>query len=234
MEEKISQVSNYIDKDVEKNIIRKRDLSIYQRTRKYSDLSQSKWEKIDSNKYFLGKKCGLNKRLSFDNLLDIKEIMDSVGIVFWLTFGTLLGAVRDKDFISFDHDTDISASSLDLITNFDILKNRFILKHFIFRDESDDNGLKIRVYRNKQACCIEGFIDNSGDKEYLYSKNFRWPRKYFDNYGVIDFKGTTFRIPSPAKNYLSFIYKDWETPIKKEKICVPQTWRRKEAYREEE
>ncbi|GAI17296.1 unnamed protein product, partial [marine sediment metagenome] len=36
------------------------------------------------------------------DLLEIKEILDRLKIKFWLSDGTLLGAVREKNFISYD------------------------------------------------------------------------------------------------------------------------------------
>ena len=41
-----------------------------------------------------------------DQLLEIKRIFDSLGKPFWLIAGTLLAAVRDKEFFSWDHDMD--------------------------------------------------------------------------------------------------------------------------------
>lgn len=40
-------------------------------------------------------------------LKDIKNVLSKAGIPFWLEFGTLLGAIREKDFIAHDLDIDI-------------------------------------------------------------------------------------------------------------------------------
>jgi methionyl-tRNA formyltransferase len=202
--------------------------------KRYSDLSENKWKKIGRGKYFLSKNHSLDRNLSFENLKSIKKIMDKIGIDFWLTFGTLLGVVRDGDFISYDHDTDIAASSSDLISNFDALKESFISNGFVFRRDDDcENGLKIRVYRDKQDCCIEGFINGSlEDEEYLISKTFKFPRKYFENYGTINFKGVTFKAPYPVEDYLSFVYRDWKNPIKQEDVGAPEIWRNERVYRD--
>lgn len=47
------------------------------------------------------------KKLAVDNLLLLKEILDKHCCEWWISDGTLLGAVREKNFISHDTDTDI-------------------------------------------------------------------------------------------------------------------------------
>lgn len=42
-----------------------------------------------------------------ESLLKVKEALDKNNITFWLDFGTLLGAVREKDFIKHDLDMDL-------------------------------------------------------------------------------------------------------------------------------
>lgn len=44
------------------------------------------------------------------NLKDIKEIFDKHGIVCWLDWGTLLGAIREGKRIEWDHDVDLSVT----------------------------------------------------------------------------------------------------------------------------
>ncbi len=42
-----------------------------------------------------------------DNLLDFKMLLDLKQIDFGIIFGTLLGAVREKNFIEYDEDVDV-------------------------------------------------------------------------------------------------------------------------------
>ena len=48
------------------------------------------------------------KNNALEALLLAKKSLDSAGLFFWLDFGTLLGAYREKDFIKHDMDVDIS------------------------------------------------------------------------------------------------------------------------------
>jgi len=51
----------------------------------------------------------MKEDIAIEALREVKEIFDKHGIVFWLDFGTLLGAVRESKFISWDHDIDLGA-----------------------------------------------------------------------------------------------------------------------------
>ena len=49
----------------------------------------------------------MNKENALKTLLDLKDVLDSLNIKFWLSDGTLLGFHRESDFISHYHDIDI-------------------------------------------------------------------------------------------------------------------------------
>ena len=47
------------------------------------------------------------QEIELDNLLTIDRLCQKLGLVYYLAYGTLLGAVRHQDFIPWDDDTDI-------------------------------------------------------------------------------------------------------------------------------
>lgn len=51
----------------------------------------------------------MDEELAVRNLREAKEILDMLGIKYWLDWGTLLGAVRDGKIIEWDHDIDLGA-----------------------------------------------------------------------------------------------------------------------------
>ena len=73
---------------------------------------------------------GIDKKTSTENLLILKKVFDENNLTFYLANGTLLGSVRDKDFIDGDTDTDICIFSEDIP----------LLEMFI--SELINNGLK--------------------------------------------------------------------------------------------
>jgi len=46
-------------------------------------------------------------------LFDVVDFLDAEGINYWLEGGTLLGIVRDKELLLWDHDIDLSISTND-------------------------------------------------------------------------------------------------------------------------
>jgi len=155
-------------------------------------------------------------------LLDLKSLLDFNGIQFWLQTGTLLGAVRDKDFIAHDpNDIDIS---LDI-------NDRWKVKEIL--DKSDFKykyqwDKELAVYKgNTNHPHVDLFFHTSDEKySYCYSYkpnrihkhwNEEWrmkvpldlivPLKY------IDFLGTKFRVPNESEKYLAYLYgESWRIP----------------------
>jgi phosphorylcholine metabolism protein LicD len=157
----------------------------------------------------------LDREEARELLLKIKKIFDNNNLLFSLSFGTLLGAVRDNDIIQGDEDVDIfTVDEKKLISLIPLLW---------------ENGLKIfrhwekHIYsfRYKNSCSIDVYIM----APYKFSiwgifcyriHRFAIPKKYFEKFDSIDFLGTTFRVPQNPIELLKFWYGDtWNIPISK-------------------
>ena len=73
----------------------------------------------NTSKVRIRTKLELEKRKK--NFLKIVDILNKRKIVFFLQGGVLLGARREKNFIKWDWDIEISLFAEDLIKNYDIL-----------------------------------------------------------------------------------------------------------------
>jgi lipopolysaccharide cholinephosphotransferase len=205
----------------------------YKKIKKLSDMPHEEWIKIRHSFCKKNLKEKINKEEYKKDILDIKFVLDNIGINFWIIFGTLLGAIREKDFLEWDDNINIAVYENDLLENIDVIKNNFISKGFIFRVVPKKHGTKINIHRHNHKSSIEGLYieDLDKDKKYLCSNKFKHPRKYFETYGEVEFKGEIFRVPSPVEEYLSFLYKDWKVPIKLSDLSHPEKWRNKKNYK---
>ena len=149
--------------------------------------------------------------ISSKNLLDIKKILDKNDITFWLIYGTLLGAIRDKGFIEWDSDSDIgiySDQKLKFVRSIpEIILNGFSLIRTSYPDDlvtfmRDDEYIDIGIFRKE--------LDDSRIPYYVYQDN----REYlpsFDNLKNYQFLGENFLVPTDYEILLNRWYgKSWK------------------------
>ena len=156
---------------------------------------------------YLGWKV-INKEKAFENLCLFKEIADRNGFKFFLAYGTMLGAVREKDFIAHDEDIDLGADFQDV--------NLFLAMLFELRDKGfevarwDDRGL-ISVIRENEYIDIY-FFKKFNDKLHINCGE-PLPTKFIENQADMEFKGITFKAPADIEGVMEFWYgKDWRIP----------------------
>lgn len=151
----------------------------------------------------------INKHVVKKNLLNVKEVFDKEGLFFGLMFGTLLGAIRENDFIIHAADTDLFILSED--------EEKF--KSVLF--ELREIGFELIRYERS------GLYSISRNNEYIdvysmkpFSKGVRCCggkyilEKYLLDTTSIDFLGSEFIVPKESKEFLEVHYgSNWETPI---------------------
>jgi len=164
----------------------------------------------------------LNPEIGKKNLLDFKKVMEKHGIVFGLWFGTLLGAVREKNFIEYDEDIDI----------FVLNEDRQKVLNALF--DLEKIGLKVARYNEKK-----GLLSIIRDDEYIdiyfYRKVLNTRRmgintleaKYLEHMDTLDFLGDVFPVPANVEEVLTVLYgEDWRVP-KRDGKPVNKTFERK-------
>lgn len=151
----------------------------------------------------------IDKKLATENLLLLKDILDRNNISYVLIAGTLLGIVRENDFIDHDEDIDIA------------LPEEYRQQFFDCLHQIIDAGFNIARYDRR------GLISIMRNCEYIdlyLFKKFRddirtcggWlvPEKFILETSELKFKNTLFRVPKDYIGFLEYEYGiNWQTPV---------------------
>ena len=149
-------------------------------------------------------------------LKEAKEILDPLGVVFLLSSGTCLGAIRDNAFIPWDDD-------IDLIT---------VIGSNGLTEELVDNA--VEAFRQKGYFVYAAGGANRGVQAYSMMKDYvrtgwecyriidgsisvypatRIPATFFTQPKTITFMGEQFLVPNPPEEYLRLKYgEEWMIP----------------------
>ena len=156
-------------------------------------------------------------------LLDMKKILDKNDQEFFLACGTLLGCVRNNDFIVHDEDIDISIfyDKFDKNIKDKILESKrftFVSSYGKIKDSFEIS------FRHKYGVKIDIFISYKiKDNSYYYASfngicdlkkegYCKWITPIKDLCSIT-FKNKNFLIPSNSEEYLEGSYgKDWRVP----------------------
>jgi lipopolysaccharide cholinephosphotransferase len=145
--------------------------------------------------------------------LEICKILDNLNIFYFIQGGALLGARREKKFIEWDWDVEISLYDYDFIKNFDDIIKNLSLDNFSI--------IKLEKYNNQKIDCYKEFSPEATtftllswsyskkNKNYYRSK-FKIPEYFLNKYDEIFFYGKKFYTPSPMDDYLSYQYGNWK------------------------
>ncbi len=157
----------------------------------------------------------LNKEDAKYLLCTVKHVYEKNGIDLILAYGTLLGAIREHDFISHDMDMDtmIWARDMDKALSLTLELEKYGIKMcsyvlpWIFSYEYKGAGLDVDVLHDpiwpwtKHFCLVQ--------ERYI-------PRKFFENTTPLEFQGEEFVAPADPEKVLVYHYgKNWRIPSSK-------------------
>ena len=151
----------------------------------------------------------INRDVAFENLQLINEVLSGESLFWQVCWGTLIGVVRDHDFIKWDEDVDIvileeeEEKFKDILwklkeKGFDLIRYERGGLYSISRKGEYTDFYVLRKASNE----IRYILDGGG---YLLEKQIRDTIE-------IDFKGLRISIPREYDALLTFYYGDWRTP----------------------
>ena len=156
-------------------------------------------------------------------LKDVKNALDKFEIPFFLFYGTLIGAIREHDFMVHDNDIDVGilakninrdkvskvARELQLLgyrVNFGSMLTILNMCN-VYR--TDVKGLKVDGY------FLFDFQDKLWFPRYAYIGKtpfchaIPYEKKYFENMKPIKFKGDDYLVPTPPEEFLEKLWGKW-------------------------
>ena len=201
------------------------------------DTQEDLWEANEYFKFYLPDwEFGIRHTLPVDKkkakalLFDVLDCLEAENFQPILNFGLLLGAVRNRDFIEWDSDMDISI----------FIESGTTIDDMPYLMECEDQFEKKGIFIPKENVfpCERWYIRDGEKVELTFIQkidewavhdpgrtNWRWPfEKYFSNLDKINFLGRECFCPAYVENYLEFIYgPEWRTPKRGFKTILPNT-----------
>lgn len=170
-------------------------------------------------------------------LFDVVELLERHRIDYHLEGGTLLGIVRDKDLLPWDHDVDISIPNIEEGSLLE-LKVKFFFKGYkisVRRSHKNVGPIKVGDYsilkvkpifyyllyaiypKAKENLIVLDVFIKASDESYTWQakgKVMRVNNKYYKSFESIRALGKNFRVSNQYKEYLTEKYGDWSIPIR--------------------
>lgn len=172
----------------------------------------------------------MDNQKAFENLRDTTQLLNLSNLNYFLIDGTLLGIIRENNFIGHDTDIDLGVYmeewDLDIFCKFvyKMMYAGFILYHSFgvfgkhFEAAFYRNGIKIDLffyYKVGDKIRFNAFL-NGGRTLPNDILTYEYDAYNFDRLGFVDFNGYNFRVPSNPLEVLEAKYGvDWRVPNKK-------------------
>ena len=149
-------------------------------------------------------------------LKEIKQILDRLGLVFFLRHGTCLGAVRDHAFIEWDDDLDIgSVIGLHGLTEERVRSAADVFEEDGFAVSIGTNELSLAVDLKKSGCQVDWACYRIIDDSIYQWPMTQIPARLHTDLREIEFLGEKFWVPNPPEEYLRLKYgSEWMVPKK--------------------
>lgn len=174
----------------------------------------------------------MNKALAQEFLFDMDDVFKKHNITYWLDCGTLLGAVRDKDFIEWDDDLDL-ATYTPIFLNYPLweqIVRDLYSKSIEIHTTWGDSVFTLKKVKPGEEMTVDIHVYKKVNNEYQCAMSdnlFTFPEELFNSLDSILFKNRKFNIPYNSDNYLSLFYgSNWKEPHKgikgwTSKNCIP-------------
>jgi hypothetical protein len=149
-------------------------------------------------------------------LKEVKQILDSFGVTFFLRQGTCLGAIRDNDLLPWDDDVDVgSVIGIHGVTEKSLDRIVAAFREHGFLARIDRLSVNPYIPLVKYSTRIDWLCYKAVDDYIVHFPFLKTPLRLFTALKEITFLEETFLVPNPPEEYLRLKYgEDWKTPKK--------------------
>jgi hypothetical protein len=146
---------------------------------------------------------------------ELDDLLRKLDVPFFLCLGTLLGAVRERDFIAWDWDVELGVKTADIFGKKEGLMRALEAAGFTIKktDFSYENfKVDVAKYDSPEASSYT-IMGWHRTQECWRRNKLLMPAAFLDTLDSIEFLGQRFACPREPERYLEFQYgKDWRTP----------------------
>lgn len=168
----------------------------------------------------------INKEIANENLKLLKEVCDRNNLTFLLFFGTLLGAVREHDFITHDEDIDIVMLKSEMPAFLSML---FELRQEGFELARYERRGFLSIIRKGEYIDIYFYAPYKKDPELMHCCMDICEKNFIEEIAPMEFLGNTYMAPVDYEEYLAYQYgDDWRTPSQRFKFGLSNAQRFKQ------
>lgn len=162
-------------------------------------------DQFEKGKHFI------NKKNAQKNLKEVYNVFNKHNIPLIMIFGTLLGAIREKNFLDCDNDIDLAAFWTDRDRILEVVKKE--LSSFTVQDIQYPHD--INLIRDNEK--IELWLFEDCNTHYIYDPkrcgNIKYNKEFFDKAIKHNFLGINATVPLDPKRFLEVTYgPTWVTP----------------------
>lgn len=151
--------------------------------------------------------------LSLQNrgLQEVKKILEELNISYYLSSGTLLGAIREKNFIRWDWDVQCYLVTEESFPRKEEIRDAFLKEGFNLDSyNASYKNLKFVFIKYGARYEITAWWKKGGMR--YRAQYSQIPARFFENPATINFLGATYPCMTPPEEYLEHCYGDWKTP----------------------
>ena len=174
-----------------------------------SNITLEEWNQIKSN--YISAKVPTPDVLA-KTFKEVYSIILELRIKVWVVMGTLLGVIRENQFIEGDDAIDFHMFEKDFVDHMQELKKKFIEQGYIVRLKEGKSQHAMSLFKHGFYVGIAG-LKEQGD--WLTRPIMKYPKHLFLNEQYVEFCGLRCLIPSPPEKYLEHVYgPSWKIPTK--------------------